>query len=161
MQRTEEFHEKILQRPKYGWIQAQAPNHNVHGIPSHTSYFVLLMDFLRFFVGEYSLLHLTKQNSCLLTNFWFFHYVSYLLIPLSGVQAHPPTLVPRGYLSTAPFPHNLVTPAASSLTQELLTGLQLLRLVILQVLVSQSRTLRPRFSNKAVIHIPQQTAIPP
>jgi len=49
-----------------------------------------------------------KTELCLLTNFWLFHYVSYLLIPLSGVQAHAPTLVPPGYLSTAPFPHNLV-----------------------------------------------------
>lgn len=66
MQRTEslpEFHEDILKRLKPGWIQAQAPNHNVYGIPSHTFYFALLIDFLGFFLGEYSLLHPTKQNS--------------------------------------------------------------------------------------------------
>lgn len=120
----------------------------------------LIDRFSRILFGRVFTTASNKTELCLLTNFWLFHYVSYLLIPLSEVQDHPPTLVPTGYLSTAPFPHNMVNSATCFLTQDLLTGLQLLRLVIPQALVPQSRTLRPLFSNKAVIHIPQQRAIP-
>lgn len=96
----------------------------------------LIDRFSRILFGRIFTTASNKTELCLLTNFWLFHYVSYLLIPLSEVQYHPLTLVPTGYLSTAPFPHNMVNSATCSLTQDLLTGLRLLRLVIPQALVS-------------------------
>lgn len=74
----------------------------IYGIPSHTFCFALLIDFLGFFLGEWYFC--IQQNRTLsFNNFWLFHCVSYLLIPLSEVQDHPPTLVP--WLSQySPFP---------------------------------------------------------
>lgn len=155
-----EFHEDILKRLKSDESKPRLPVTMYMNPKPHISTSCLIDRFSVILFGRVFTTASNKTELCLLTNFWLFHYVSYLPYPSSEVQDHPPTLVPTGYLSTAPFPHNMVNSATCFLTQRPPNRTPTLRLVIPQALVPQSRTLRPLFPIKAVIHIPQQRAIP-